>query len=43
MMTSCIIKFPHLKSLYLTYNNIGDDGAVALAHALSNFPNLKTL
>jgi Ran GTPase-activating protein (RanGAP) involved in mRNA processing and transport len=45
MMTSSssIIKFPHLKSLYLTYNNIGDDGAVALAHALSNFPNLKTL
>ena len=31
MMTSSMIKFPHLKSLYLTYNNIGDDGAVALA------------
>ena len=36
MMTSSssIIKFPHLKSLYLTYNNIGDDGTVALAHVL---------
>ena len=34
MMTSSMIKFPHLKSLYLTYNNIGDDGTVALAHVL---------